>query len=63
MPLDRDPTEDGNIIVRTIDGLDRCTVLANPDQARELLERADIPADRFTSHFATCPNAAEHRNG
>lgn len=55
MPVDRDASEDGNIIFhRTKPGLIR---VLTKDQ---LLEPADRP--RFKSHFATCPTANEHRN-
>jgi hypothetical protein len=48
MPLDAEPTEDGNVKIvggfAVVGGL-------------QLLD----PGPRYTSHFATCPNAAQHR--
>lgn len=49
IPLDAEPTEDGNIVI--LDGeacvIPKGTYLAGKPQYR--------------SHFATCPNAARHR--
>lgn len=50
MPLDFTPDPDGNVVIR-----DR---LAHVLKAGELLVQGER---RFTSHFATCANAAQHR--
>lgn len=47
MPVDADPTPDGNVVM--VDG--RAVVTTDPPPG----------ARRFTSHFATCPNAGEWR--
>ncbi len=50
MPLDAEPNPNGSIVIR--DGL------AHVLKTGALL----VPGERrFTSHFATCPNAAGHR--
>jgi hypothetical protein len=52
IPLDAEPTEKGNIVV------------VNGTVARYVraAERATIAAQSlYVSHFATCPNAAQHR--
>lgn len=65
MPIDVEPTADGNV-VRTGQMLPS----RNGDYLPEVEVRAvepqpfDAPEDnapRFTSHFATCPHADEHR--
>lgn len=54
IPIDRQPTDDGNVRV-TYDGHKaHAQVVGKPD-----LFTADEP--RHTSHFATCPNADQHR--
>jgi hypothetical protein len=57
MPIDAEPAEDGNIIVSgTVTGEDTpfVTVLS-PKGALA------VGGPRYTSHFATCPNADSHR--
>lgn len=55
-PFDAEPGELGTwTLERTGDGL--AARYAGRAVALELLE----PLSRFTSHFATCPNAAAHR--
>ena len=52
MPIDPDPVPDGNLILdgeNTVLVIGPIDVLADPDTAR------------YVSHFATCPNADEHR--
>jgi hypothetical protein len=48
MPLDAAPTANGNIELRH--GL-----------ARYVTPDANATTPRYTSHFATCPNAGQHR--
>lgn len=48
MPIDYDPVPDGRVVV--VAGV-----------ARFLRKGETTTAARFTSHFATCPNAARHR--
>lgn len=56
MPVDPHPADDGNIyVVAFEDGTPIVGVAKTP---------ADVPASeplRYTSHFATCPHAAEFR--
>lgn len=52
MPLDVEPADDGNVVLNQ---QGHAVVYANAEA---------VPADagrRFFSHFATCPNRAEHR--
>lgn len=59
MPLDRDPVADGNV---TVDG-----PLDGPSPPMATVHPAgQVPLDdgdgaRYVSHFATCPNAGQHR--
>lgn len=61
MPLDPDPTADGNVVI------ERGAAVVLPrqrDTGPTLFEQEPPPPDdrpRYTSHFATCPNAASHR--
>lgn len=57
MPLDPDPTPDGNVVSdgRDEQGRVQVIVFAKP---------ADVPADRplrYASHFVSCPDADQHR--
>jgi hypothetical protein len=52
MPVNHEPVPDGNIVLR--DG--RAIVLTAAQ-----LAVADDDQPRFKAHFATCPNAAQHR--
>lgn len=59
MPLDAEPSLSGNTIVLGL-GPD-----ARTPRVR-VLSAIELPASsgpRYTSHFATCPQAAEHRRG
>jgi hypothetical protein len=55
MPLDPDPVVDGNLYLEPVayPGDDPYRVRAVRD--------GDIPAHRRVSHFATCPDADQHR--
>ena len=55
MPLDRDPADDGNIML--IDGEARVLTTGERLRAQNLGD----PEPRFKSHFATCPDAQDHR--
>jgi len=50
MPIDAEPTDAGKFVLED-EGTDTPRALYRPGANGE----------RFTSHFATCPNAAEHR--
>lgn len=53
MPVDAEPDEDGNLLLS----------LDNPPVA-QVVDPAQLVMDdgkRFTSHFATCPHADQHR--
>jgi len=53
MPLDRVPVPDGNVVLRGVD---------EPVAVYVTDKRPAIEGERrYTSHFATCPNAASHR--
>lgn len=59
MPLDPEPNaEKGNVHIANNDD-QKAVLLSGPvlDAARD--ERLDL----YVSHFATCPNAKEHRRG
>lgn len=53
MPLDAEPHEDGNVALMPAGAM----VLT-----KELVEQGKkIGSKRYRSHFATCPNAGQHR--
>ena len=53
LPIDPEPTEDGNVVVRDVDGQPRAHVLTGPElPARE---------QAWRPHWATCPKAGEFR--
>jgi hypothetical protein len=63
MPVDRDPVADGNIEI-----VDRTRLPEENDWTPviRVLKKGDgdtlfEPPDRYVSHFATCPNAPQHR--
>lgn len=57
MPVDAQPSSDGNILLeRRPDGA-LIAVVSEPGG----LELPGLAAPRYKSHFATCPNASEHR--
>jgi hypothetical protein len=55
MPLDPDPTPDGNIIAVVEPGGGRVAQVIGKD------DLIDESVPRYKSHFATCPNADQHR--
>jgi hypothetical protein len=52
LPIDPEPREDGNLVVRRALGGGRVAVSAKGVPAGE---------QRYVSHFATCPYADQHR--
>lgn len=57
MPVDAEPVDDGNLVLeRQKDG----TLLALPASKAPTLPGLTQP--RYVSHFATCPQAKEHRH-
>ena len=63
MPIDADPVDDGNVIFTG-------RMVANDREVTrpEVRVEAQPPMfedgePRYLSHFATCPNADEHRKG
>ena len=54
MPVDAKPSAAGNLLLDHERGEWRAIVVKNDDTAAE--------NELHTSHFATCPNAARHRN-
>lgn len=52
MPVDPEPDPDGNVIVWSALGQQRCRVVKTDEHVHGM---------RYTSHFATCPHADEHR--
>lgn len=57
MPLDPEPAENGNVLIAEVGGEDVATVLSGHELAMARAERKPL----FLSHFATCPNARQHR--
>ena len=53
MPLDAEPNPTGNVVLGE-DGTARVLT-------RKQVEGGGIVGERYTSHFATCPNAERHR--
>lgn len=57
MPVDAQPVDGGNVLLSTGPGVRIATVVGK--KAQPNLFGDDGP--RYTSHFATCPNADTHR--
>lgn len=57
MPLDVEPSADGNVQLCMVGGEEVATVLGAGDRAAAQLEQIPL----YVSHFATCPFAAQHR--
>lgn len=53
IPLDAEPTPDGNLVVE--DGPPPMAIACSADPG------TDVGTPRYKSHFSTCPNAATHR--
>lgn len=56
MPVDAKPAEDGNVAIDQIGDGPVTAVVAGPCSPL-------FPEPRYTSHFATCPEAARWRRG
>ena len=58
IPIDADPVEGGNvhIVTRRVDGTPATVRVASQE------ELAHPGYDTYVSHFATCPDAREHRS-
>lgn len=60
MPVNAKPVDDGNLVLEEVDGGPETrhrTIL----QARAVEPLLDTEKSKYVSHFATCPNAKEHR--
>lgn len=57
MPLDAEPHPDGNITLGHIGGEECAIVVTGAERAAVQIEGRPL----YRSHFATCPNADEHR--
>jgi len=53
MPLDAEPMESGNIVIK-----DGVAVVMSGELFEEMLD-----GPRYQSHFASCPDAQKHRKG
>jgi len=60
MPVDVEPTDDGNITALTVGGILREGSHIHVDAGPTLLDSPGLL--RYTSHFVTCPDADEHRS-
>ena len=56
-PLDREPAENGNIVLEPTTTVIRMHVVGS----RSLLDDPTDTRKRYNSHFRTCPQADEHR--
>ncbi len=57
MPVDEDPTEDGNIVI----DVDHGQLVARVFQTAEMAREAAPEEPRYVSHFATCPDGPKWR--
>lgn len=62
MPIDANPSEQGNVVVFECaeTGTDMCRVVSKDEMATWSADES--PLYVYTSHFATCPNAKQHRS-
>lgn len=64
-PLDLDPRPDGNVILTdriAVDGTPGARVLTKKELEQPDMFSPDLAhTPRYVSHFATCPNAKDHR--
>lgn len=59
MPIDPEPYDDGNVVLRVPAGM-----MGSGEKVAHLLADTEAPLEgelRFRSHFASCPNAKRHR--
>lgn len=62
MPLDATPSAAGNMFVFTPDNPDAALIAESTTSTSARASAARVEdRPRFLSHFATCPNAAQHR--
>jgi hypothetical protein len=63
MPVDAEPVVDGNILLehRGYVGDPPIARIVDADERADLQRLSPEPLVLFVSHFATCPNAAQHR--
>lgn len=63
MPVDAEPSPDGNVLLAESkpDGTPVVRVVGKtpPGEGPDLF--GAVPGPRYTSHFATCPHANQHR--
>jgi len=59
MPVDATPVATGNIILRQRE--QRCPLAVHVDSALEPLRDQPSPAERYVSHFVTCPDRKNWR--
>lgn len=59
MPVDAEPCDEGNLVIETESGGARVALVLTGD-ALAVTRRGPAPLHR--SHFATCPNASQHRS-
>jgi hypothetical protein len=57
IPVDEDPTENGNIVI----DVERCQLVARVFKDAEAAKAAGAEEPRYISHFVTCPDAPEWR--
>lgn len=57
IPVDEDPTDDGNIVI----DVERCQLVARVYKDAEAARDAGAEEPRYVSHFVTCPQAGEWR--
>ena len=57
IPVDEDPTEDGNIVI----DVERCQLVARVFKDAEHAKAAGAEEPRYKSHFATCPDGPKWR--
>jgi hypothetical protein len=57
IPVDEDPTDDGNILI----DVEHCRLVARVYGNAEAAREAGAEELRYRSHFVTCPQAGEWR--
>lgn len=57
MPLDAEPHPEGNITLGYIGGEEVAIVVTGAERAAVQIDGREL----YRSHFATCPNADQHR--
>lgn len=54
MPVDEDPTDDGNVVI----DVQHCQLVASVFRNAEMAKTFAPGEPRYTSHFVTCPHAS-----